>query len=148
MADKPDHIQTEDWTRRFEERFEEALARGTSRGRAALVAFLEVAATDFDDRSFAAPNDVLQCEIDSSEREVVVGMIRSRKRSVESESYTYFNLQMGFERPPRNPVEYAVIELGDNGAETPATMLTFVSSHPSVGPVLDSTPPDMNVYWD
>ena len=148
MADQPEHIQTEDLTQRFEERFEEELARGTSRGRAALVAFLEVATADFGDRSFTAPDDVLQCEIDSDEQQVVVGLIRSMARSVGSASLTYFNLQMSFQRPPENPAEYAVIELGDEGAETLATMLELVSSHPSVAPVLDSTLPDTDVYLD
>src|SRR5262249_24537686 len=130
MANQPEQIQTEDLVPRFEERFEEELARGTSRGRAALVAFVDVAAADFGDRSFAAPNDVLQCEIDSDEQQVVVGLIRSMARSVGSASLTNLNLQVSFQRPPEEPAEYSVIELGDEGAETPAKLLEWVSSHP------------------
>jgi hypothetical protein len=112
------------------------------------VAFVAVAAADFGNWVPSASNEVLQCEIDSDERQVVVGLLRSRKRSVESESYTFFNLQMAFERPRDNPVQHATIELGDEGAETPVRMLEFVSGHPSVGPVLDSVQPDTDVYLD
>jgi hypothetical protein len=78
MATQPEPIQTEDLVPRFEARFEEELVRGTSRGRAALVAFLDVGTTELADWSPTEEgDDLLQCEIDSDETRVIVGLMRN-----------------------------------------------------------------------
>jgi hypothetical protein len=75
MANQPEPIHTEDPVSRFEERLEEELARGTSRGRAALVAFLDVGTTELADWSpIEDGDDLLQCEIDSTALELDVYM--------------------------------------------------------------------------
>jgi hypothetical protein len=72
------HDRIEDLPGRFEQRLEDEIARGTARGRAAIVAFLDVATTELADWSpHAEGDDLLQCEIDASATEVVVGLIRS-----------------------------------------------------------------------
>jgi hypothetical protein len=151
MANQPEPIQTEDLVPRFEERFEEALSRGTSRGRAALVAFLDVGTTELADWSPTEDgDDLLQVEVDSDETRVVVGLMRNMAHRSPSDdvNYTNFNLQMAFARPKDNPAEYAWVQLGGNGTETPAKLLNWLSSHPTVSPVLDSTPSDMEAYMD
>jgi hypothetical protein len=62
--------------------------------------------------------------------------------------YTVLNLQMTFTRPKDNPAQYGRSELGDDGTETPAKLLEWLSSHPSVSPVLDSTPLEVEAYMD
>jgi hypothetical protein len=151
MAIQPEPIQTEDLVPRFEERFEEELARGTSRGRAALVAFLDVGTTELADWSPTEDgDDLLQVEIDSDETRVFVGLMRNMAHRTRGGgvNYTNFNLQMAFARPKDNPAEYAWVQLGGEGLETPAKLLDWLSSHPTVGPVIDSTPPEMDVYMD
>jgi hypothetical protein len=151
MTDQPEPIQAEDLVPRFEERFEEELARGTSRGRAALLAFVDVAMTELADWSPTKDgDDVLQVEIDSDETRVIVGLMRNmaHRTSGGGVDYTNFNLQMTFARPKDNPAKYARGELGDDGIETPARLLEWLSSDPSVSPVLDSTPPEVDVYMD
>ena len=152
MANQPEPIQTEDLVPQFEERFEEALARGTSRGRAALVAFLDVGTTELADWSPTEDgDDLLQCEIDSDETRVFVGLMRNMGNHDDSGDWvstTNFNLQMAFARPEDNPAEYAWVQLGGEGIETPAKLLDWLSSHPTVGPVIDSPPSDMDVYMD
>jgi hypothetical protein len=151
VADEPEPIQTEDLVPRFEERFEEALARGTSRGRAALAAFLDVATTELADWSPTEDgDDLLQCEIASDETRVIVGLMRNMAHRTRGGGvdYTVLNLQMTFARPQDNPAEYGRSELGDDGTETPAKLLQWLSSHPSVSPVLDSTPLEVEAYMD
>jgi hypothetical protein len=126
MANQPEPIQTEDLVPRFEERLQEELARGTSRGRAALVAFLDVGTTELADWSpIEDGDDLVQCEIDSDETRVTVGLMRNMAHRGPSDDVNYanFNLQMAFARPQDNPAEYAWVQLGGEGIETPPKML-------------------------
>lgn len=151
MADQPQPIRTEDLVPRFEQRVEEELALGTSRGWAALVAFLDAGTTELADWSPTEDgDDLLQVEIDSDETRVFVGLMRNMAHRTRGGgvNYTNFNLQMEFVRPKDNPAEYAGIELGGEGTETPAKLLDWLSTHPTAGPVVDFTPSGMDVYMD
>ena len=62
--------------------------------------------------------------------------------------YKHFNLQMAFTRSVDRVDSYAWVRVGEQGVETPERFLAWLSVHPSVGPVLDSTPREMDAYLD
>jgi hypothetical protein len=153
MAAEPERIRIEELPRRFEQCLAVELGRGTATGRAAVIAFLDAASTELADWSPTVEGDgLLRCEIDSNAERIVLGLIRSmaiRDSDGEWRIYTLFNLQMAFARPAESTDSYAAINVGDEeGTETPEKFLEWLSGHPSVGPVLDSTPLEMEAYLD
>jgi hypothetical protein len=64
-------------------------------------------------------------------------------------SDTHFNLQMAFERPAESVDSYAAISVGEEpGTETPEKFLEWLSVQPTVGPVIDSIPEEIDAYLD
>jgi hypothetical protein len=155
MAEQPQRVRIADLPDQFEERFAGELARGgVAAGRAAVVAFLDAAGTELADWSPATEDaGILQCEIDSNEEKVFLGLIRTMSHYYETDgdwrSDTHFNLQTAFERAAECVDAYAAIYVGEEpGTETPENFLQWLSDHPTVGPVLDSIPLEMEAYLD
>ena len=153
MTDQPERIRIQELPRHFEQRLADELARGTAGGRAVVVAFLDAASAELADWSPTAEGDaLLQCEIDSDSEKIVLGLIRSmsqRDSDGEWRFDTLFTLQAVFARSAESVDSYAAIYVGEEpGTETPEQFLEWLSRHPSIGPVLDSTPHDVEAYLD
>jgi hypothetical protein len=93
-----------------------------------------------------------RCEVDADAEQVFVGLIRTMSHYDEDGEWrgdTHFNLQTAFDRPAETVDSYSAIYVGEEpGTQTTDAFLTWLSAHPTAGPVLDSPPRELEVYLD